>query len=257
MARQGDVSGAGLLRLLWNPERPTGPRPGPKAQLTMEAIVRAGIAVADDRDGPPLSMRLVADRLGRTPMALYSYVDGKDTLLRLMYDAAHAEFAPPDGTDGVEQVQGWAGALTDLYASHHWLADLSWSRPVLGPHEQEVLESLLRRLRPFAFTSTQDGTVASALLTLCRGTGRLIADARHAERATGMSDEQWWRAHSTEMAESAPDFADRFPLSARSGSAVPDEDPDDDPSQGYVERAARAQLKRTVRFLLDGAKADH
>jgi AcrR family transcriptional regulator len=249
MARQGEIDGAGLLRLLWNPERPSGPRPGPKSQLTVGAIVRAGIEVADDRDGPPLSMRLVADRLGRTPMALYSYVDGKDTLLRLMYDAAHAEFTPPDGTNAVEEVQGWASALTDLYAGHHWLADLSWSRPVLGPHEQEVLESLLRRLRPLALESGRDGTVASALLTLCRSTGRLIADARHAARASGTSDEQWWQEQSAAMAELVPDFARRFPLSASTGSAVPD----DDPSQGYLERSARAQLKRTVRFLLEGA----
>jgi AcrR family transcriptional regulator len=214
------------------------------------AIVRAGIAVADDRDGPALSMRLVGERLGRTPMALYSYVDGKDTLLRLMYDTAHSEFTPPDGTDDVERVQGWASALTDLYASHHWLTDISWSRPVLGPHEQEVLESLLRRLRPFALTSAQDGTVASALLTLCRSTGRLIADARHAERATGTSDEQWWQAQSTAMAALVPDFAHRFPLSARVESTIPDEDPD---NGGYLERSARAQLKRAVRLLLSGA----
>jgi len=248
MARQGGIDDAGLLRLLWSPERPTGPRPGPKSQLTLAEIVRAGIEVADDRDGPALSMRLVAERLGRTPMALYSYVDGKDTLLRLMYDAAHAEFAPRG-----DEVRGWAEALTDLYASHHWLADLSWSRPVLGPHEQEVLEALLRRLRPLDLLPPWDGAVASALLALCRNAGRLIADARHAERATGKSDEQWWGEQSAAMAEVVPDFALRFPLSVRTSAAVPDEEPGG--PRGYVERAARARLGQAVRLLLDGASA--
>lgn len=261
MARRGEINDAALLRLLWSPERPAGPRPGPKSQLTLEAIVQAGIAVADDRDGPALSMRLVADRLDCTPMALYSYVDGKDTLLRLMYDTAHAEFTPPDArpkadASPVQEIQGWANALTDLYANHHWLADLSWARPVLGPHEQATLESLLRRLQPLDLTPAEDGTVASALLTLCRHTGRLIADARHARRTSAESDEQWWQEQSTAMASLAPDFAERFPLSTRIESATPDEEPSDGPPAGYLERTAREQLKRTVRLLLRGATAN-
>ncbi|MEN0071013.1 MAG: TetR/AcrR family transcriptional regulator C-terminal domain-containing protein [Propionicimonas sp.] len=258
MARRGEVNDAALLGLLWNPERPAAPRPGPKSQLTVKAIVDAGIAVADDRDGPALSMRLVSERLGCTPMALYSYVDGKDTLLRLMYDAAHAGFTPParpaeSPANPVQEVQGWAGALTDLYADHHWLADLSWSRPVLGPHEQTVLESLLQRLRPLTLAPSQEGTIASALLALCRHTGRLIADARHLERTSAESDEQWWQAQSTTMASLVPDFAERFPLSARIESAAPDEEPGGGPPGGYLERTARAQLRRTVRLLLCGA----
>lgn len=249
-----------LLRLLWAPEELEGPRPGPKSQLTMGAIVQAGIAVADERDGPVLSMRLVADRLGCTPMALYSYVDGKETLLRLMYDTAHSEFTPPGVGKTIEgfgpegHVQEWTRALTDLYARHHWLAELSWSRPVLGPHEQEVLESLLRCLQPLGLTPVREGTVASALLTLCRHIGRLIADAQRAERVTGKSDEQWWQEQSTAMVALDLDFVERFPLSTRIESAVPDRETEEGPSQGYLERTARAQLKQTVRLLMHGAR---
>lgn len=255
MARRGEVNDAALLRMLWNPQRPTGPRPGPRAQLTMTAIVRAGIAIADDRAGPPLSMRLVADRMGCTPMALYSYVDAKDTLLRLMYDAAHAEFGPSDGAAGEAGVQGWASALTDLYARHHWLAEVSWSRPVLGPHEQEVLESLLRRLQPYGLSPVRNGTIASTLLALCRHTGRLIADARYAERTTGKTDEQWWQEQSAAMAGLVPDFAERFPLSARVQPAVSDGEPTNGSGQGYLERSARAQLEQAVHLVLAGATA--
>lgn len=255
VARRAEIDDAALLRLLWNPERPADARPGPKARLTMAAIVRAGISLADDREGPALSMRSVADRLRCTPMALYSYVDRKDTLLRLMYDAAHAAFAPPDAATADERIQRWASALTDLYVEHHWLADVSWSRPVLGPHEQEVLESLLRRLRPLGLSSDREGALASTLLTLCRHTGRLIADARHAERASGKGDEQWWQEQSAAMAMLVPDFAERFPLSVGAASAAQHEDPDDGGVAGYLERTARAQLSRAVRLILDGATA--
>lgn len=253
--RRGDDDAA-VLRLLWAPERSDVRRPGPKATLTLDAIITAGIAVSDDRSGPPLSMRLVADRLSCTPMALYSHVHDKQTLQRLMYDAAHGEFpelgdGPPD-----EQVQAWAAALTDLYARHHWLADVSWSRPVLGPHEQGVLEALLRQLRPLGLTGMQNGTIASALFALCRNAGRTIADARFAQQTSGMTDEEWWMRMSTAMATLVPDFVDRFPLSA--GVAAPD---DRGPrsreasvdAHGYLERVSRSQLAHTVRLLLAGA----
>jgi AcrR family transcriptional regulator len=252
MTRRPEIDDATLLRLLWHPDRPTGPRPGPRARLTLTAVVQAGIALADDRDGPALSMRLVAERLGSTPMALYSYVDGKDTLLRLMSDTTDAADARPDEVE--PSVQTWAAALTDLYVRHPWLTEVSWSRPVLGPHEQAVLEDLLRRLRPLDLTPTEDGTIASTLLALGRSTGRLIADARQAAR-TGPSDEQWWQAQSAATAEHVPDLAERFPLSARTTSPAPA--PEDDPAHGYVERAARAQLCAAVRLVLRGATAGH
>lgn len=244
MSRQAEIDDAGLLRLLWHPERPATPRPGPKSTLTLAAIIATGIAIADDRDGPALSMRLVAERLGCTSMAIYSYVDNKQTLMRLMYDAAHADFEPR-----ADDVDAWATALADVYARHHWLSDVSWSRPVLGPHEQAVLEDLLRRLQPLDLTGTRNGTIASALFALCRNTGRTIADARHAPHASGLSDEEWWAAQSAAMAQVVPDLTERFPLSA--GLGIPDEDT---PTiGGYLERTARIQLRHAVRLVLAGA----
>lgn len=255
----GEVDDARLLALLWAGDEPPGPRRGAKSQLTLRAIVAAGIAAADDRGAPELSMRRVAARLGCTPMALYSYVDGRETLLRLMYDAAHAGFAPAATADDASVEDGvlaWAVALADLYAAHHWLAELSWARPVLGPNEQQVLESLLQHLRPLALAPGQEGVVASALLTLCRATGRLVADARHVARVTGRTDEQWWQEQSAAMAALVPDFVARFPLSSRVASAARGADPGDRPSGGYVERAARIQLEKAVRLILLGAASN-
>ena len=57
------------------------------------------------------------------------------------------------------------------------------------------------------------------------------------------------------MTALVPDFAERFPLSARTESAAPDITPDDDGSQGYLERSVRAQLKQAVGLLLNDVRA--
>ena len=66
---------------------PRGPKPG----LTVEQIVGAAVALADEEGIEQLSMRKVADRLGTGAMSLYRYVPGKTELLELMYDTIHAE----------------------------------------------------------------------------------------------------------------------------------------------------------------------
>jgi AcrR family transcriptional regulator len=258
---------AALLRLLWRPGPAADPsRPGPKASLTLETIVAAGIAVADDRTGPALSMRAVADRLGCTPMALYTHVADKQELLRLMYDRAHAEFVEPGaagdagsaGDADAAGVRAGTRALAALYADHYWLSDVSWARPVLGPHEQRVLESLLEQLAPMELPGGRAGTLASALFALARSTGRMVADARHADRTAELTESQWWQRQSAAMAELVPDFAQRFPLSA---SMDADTGPAEDaaacpnPDAGYLEHAAWAQLARAVDLLLAGATA--
>ncbi|GAB2837011.1 TetR/AcrR family transcriptional regulator C-terminal domain-containing protein [Actinocorallia aurea] len=248
--RSGTADDAELLRLLWRRPGAEAPRgPGRRPSLTLGAILDAGIALADDRGSPPLSMRLVADRLGCTPMALYSHVANKGFLVRLMYDRAHAEFAADDAPDPAAAVLAWADALADLYARHGWLTEVSWARPVLGPHEQGVLESLLGRLVPLSLRADRVRAVVSGLFALCRSTGRLVGDARHAEETS--PEAVWWAAHSAAFQEAAPDFVSRFPLSAALGAA-PRSTPL--PEEGtYLERTARAELRNAVLLLLAGA----
>src|SRR5438045_4162211 len=90
-AGQGDARRS--MSLLWRTKeakggQPAGKRsaPGPKPALSVDAIVDAGIALADAEGLSALSMRAVGARLGRTAMALYTYVPSKSELLDLMYD---------------------------------------------------------------------------------------------------------------------------------------------------------------------------
>ena len=230
-----------VLRALWGVAARDASRPGPKPSITLVAILDAGIAVADDRAGPALSMRTVADRLGCTPMALYTHVPSRDALQLLMVDRVHRELP------AVESVQGWAGAVAELHARHHWIADVSWARPIQGPNEQRTLERLLELLAGLDLRPGTSRTVASAVYALSREAGRLIGDARFAN-ATGEPEDRWWAAHSATMAQLVPDFAARYPRSASlEGPGWPPE------GEAYLEWLARTEMERAVGLVLAGA----
>ncbi|MGW1178134.1 TetR/AcrR family transcriptional regulator [Kitasatospora sp. NPDC002543] len=228
-AGQGDAHRS--LALLWGaPEEPRAGRSGPKPGLSVEAIVSAGIAVADAEGMAALSMRAVGERLGRTAMALYTYVPGKAELLDLMHDRALAELATEaaGATEGAgvteatgvaapaddwrEAVTAWADDLYACYLRHPWVLQVSQARPVLGPAELAAMEALLRALRPAGLAPSRLRGAVAALWQFIRGQAATTADARGAAAATGVTDEDWWATRSARLAELAPDFAQRFPL---------------------------------------------
>jgi len=249
-AGQGDARRS--MELLWGVA--ASPRPGPKQGLSVAAIVTAAIEVADAEGMAALSMRGVGDRLGRTAMALYTYVPGKSELVDLMYDRALAEL--PDGHD---LSGGWraaavalAGDLWDLHLHHPWLLQVSPSRPVLGPGEFHVQEVMLRVLFATGLPVRQVRWVASALFTLVRGSVQMAAESRQASHETGLSEEDWWYARSALLTELAPDLGSRFPMVAKLGS---DQAGYPEPGEPYLEREARLSFEGGLELLLDGVEA--
>ncbi|GAA1414185.1 TetR/AcrR family transcriptional regulator [Catellatospora coxensis] len=253
---QGDP--ARTMALLWRAHSPAGPdtargrtAPGPKQGLTVDAIVEAAIAIADADGMERLSMRAVGERLGTSAMALYTYVPSKRELVDLMYDHAHAgrpQRYPLDG--GVRNaVRGWADGLWDRYLRHPWLLQVSYARPVLGPHEQAVLESLLAVLQAAELPPDRLRPAVSALFHLVRGAAQTAAEGRAAAAATGTSDQQWWTERSAQLSRLAPDFAQRFPHSTAlaGSSSTTDYDP---------VRQAKDALDGGLRLLLDGLLTD-
>ncbi|WP_155372753.1 TetR/AcrR family transcriptional regulator [Catellatospora vulcania] len=254
---QGDP--ARTLALLWRAHSPeaaaeqaTGRRtgrtaPGPKQGLTVDAIIEAAIGLADTDGMERLSMRAVGERLGASAMALYTYVPSKRELVDLMYDHAHADLSHAYPRDGGLRpaVLAWADDLWNCYLRHPWLLQVSYARPVLGPHEQAVLESLLAVLHPADLPARRLRPTVSALFHLVRGAAQTAAEGRAAAAATGTSDQQWWTERSALLARLAPDFAQRFPHSTHlAGSST---DTDYDPV-----RQARQALDGGLRLLLDG-----
>ncbi|MET7465557.1 TetR/AcrR family transcriptional regulator C-terminal domain-containing protein [Nonomuraea sp. NPDC005501] len=204
-------------------------RPGPKPGLSVGMIVAAAIEAADAEGMAALSMRAVGERLGRTAMALYTYVPSKGELLDLMYDQALAEL--PTGYDSGAgrraAVTAWAGDVLALYLRHPWMLQVSQARPVLGPNEYAMLETLLRILRESGLGRDRARRVVGTLFAFVRGAAATIAEARQAEAATGVTDERWWRDRAGLLAEVAPDFAERFPAVAWLESEPPARPPEE------------------------------
>lgn len=254
-AGQGDAHRS--MSLLWRPpeEPPRRAAPGPKPALSVAAIVEAGIAVADAEGMAALSMRAVGERLGRTAMALYTYVPGKNELVDLMYDRALAELPGDyDLTAGWRPaVTSWAQDVWAFYLRHPWVLQVSQARPVLGPNEYAAMETLVRLLYATELPSSVLRRIVGALLHFVRGAAQTVTESRLAAAATGMSDEEWWQDRTAVLGEVAPDFPYRFPLLVRletEGAA-----PATDEEVPYLEREAKATFEVGLGVLLDGVEA--
>lgn len=254
-AGQGDARRS--MALLWRTAGSGDVRtgPGPKPGLSVDVIVDAAIAVADADGMAALSMRAVGERLGRTAMALYTYVPNKSELVDLMYDRVLAEL-PAD----YERAAGWRVAVTSwaedtcaFYLRHPWVLQVSPARPVLGPNEFVVRETVVRILDETGLVARVLRSIVAALFHFVRGAAQTIAESRQAAAATGVSDEEWWFARSALLQEVAPDFAERFPMAIRlEGERTPR--PEDETAP-YLEHAAKETFDVGLTVLLDGIEA--
>ncbi len=245
------------MALLWRtagvPAARTGP--GPRPGLSVDEIVDAAIAIADASGIVAVSMREVGKRLGRTGMALYTYVPGKNELVDLMYDQALGEL-PRQYDLG----QGWRAALAawaaDYWAfclRHPWTLQVSQARPVLGPNEYAALDALLGILFETGLNAGVLRRIVGALIQYVRGITQTVADSRRATAATGMSDEDWWAVRSAIFGEVTTDFAKRFPMVARLEAEGRPAPPDG--ATPYLEREATATFAAGLTILLHGIEA--
>ncbi|AHH93570.1 TetR/AcrR family transcriptional regulator C-terminal domain-containing protein [Kutzneria viridogrisea] len=253
-AAQGDARRS--MALLWQGGAAgTRSGPGPKPGLSVDAIVAAGIEVADAEGMAALSMRAVGERLGRTAMALYTYVPSKAELLDLMYDRVLAEL-PTE----YDLAAGWRAAAANwaedawaFYLRHPWVLQVSQARPVLGPNEYRMLETVVTVLSGAGLPAYVLRRVVGLLFHFVRGTAQTVAESRHAFTATGVSDEDWWYARSAVLLEVAPDFAQRFPTVTRMESEGAFQMRDE--TVPYLEQEARETFEVGLAVVLDGIEA--
>ncbi|WP_158841513.1 TetR/AcrR family transcriptional regulator [Saccharothrix deserti] len=248
-AGQGDAHRS--MRLLW---REPGGSAGPG--LSVDVILDAAIAVADGDGMAALSMRAVGDRLGRSAMALYTYVPSKAELVDLMYDKVLGELPAeyPLGDGWRVALRAWAEDLRGFFLAHPWVLQVSQARPVLGPNEFAMLETLLRILRETGLGPSVLRGVVGAVVQFVRGAAGVIADARRAARETGMTDEEWWFSRSPVLEEVATGFAERFPLASWIGAEEPPPVVGDE-CVPYLERDAVRNFVTGLDVLLDGIEA--
>lgn len=247
------------MELLWGVGQT--PTRGPKPGLSVAAIARAAIEVADAEGLAALSMRKVAERLGKSVMALYTYVPGKPELLDVMLDTVIGEDPKTYPLDG-----GWRAAVEasardswDFFQRHPWVLQISGSRSLLGPNELAAYESQLRLFDGLGLAAVDVTRAVSAVASFVRGSAKAVADARTAEQVTGVSDDEWWNARSPLLEELVPPeaWAERYPtatrLQAEHAFDQPDRDPDDDTP--YTVKEALDAFEFGLQRLLDGIEA--
>ncbi|WP_019544749.1 TetR/AcrR family transcriptional regulator [Streptomyces sulphureus] len=220
--RSGGGDPVRTLELLWRevgaPE-PSAGRRGPRQGLTVGAVVGAAVELADAESLDALTMRALAQRLGVTPMTVYTYVPGKDELLDLMLDEVYGRMElAPFGPD-----EPWRDRVTrvatdnrDLLARHPWIAEMSVTRPPLGPGVIGKYEHELAAFEGIGLPDAERDAALTHLLGFVHSTAWAATDS--AELNSRQSDDDWW-------AEVGPLLArvidgERYPLAKRVGEAA-------------------------------------
>lgn len=212
----GSGDPARSLALLWRTSERSS-RKG-KPDLSVDAIVRAAIELADTAGFAAVSMRRVAERLKVGTMSLYTYIPGKAELLDVMLDTVYNETTEPTQDTWRARLEHIARENLALYERHPWLTQVATSRPVLGPNAIAKYDRELRAIDGIGLSDVEMDSVLTLVHGYVHGAARWAADAAAAEQSTGMSDEQWWYAHAPFL-ERIMDGR-RYPVAARVGTAA-------------------------------------
>jgi AcrR family transcriptional regulator len=140
------------------------PTRGPKRGLSLEAIVGAGVAVADVEGLAAVSMNRVAKELGTAAMSLYRYVESKDDLLTLMLDAAWGTVPPPaPELDWRAALARWAQGSVSSMRAHPWTVQIPVSGPPLGPNAVAWFEDALAAMRGTGLAEAEKASIVMML----------------------------------------------------------------------------------------------
>lgn len=132
------------LDLLWS-RRERG-RQGRKAELSVEAIVQAAIAVADAEGLSAVSMARVAKELGFSTMSLYRHVHNKDELLQAMWNAGVVGTPVVSGADWRAKLEDWSVQQWRMLWQRTWLLEMPVIHPPAGPSSLAWLEQAAQAL---------------------------------------------------------------------------------------------------------------
>jgi AcrR family transcriptional regulator len=168
------------LELVWGLRE----RPQRRSGLSLDAVVAAGIALADEAGLAEVSMARVAKRLGFTTMALYRHVENKDELLVLMVNEAVGE--PPPAVDGETwrpALERWCKGLRAQLARHPWVLDIPIGGPPATPGQIAWMEGGFAALERTGLSEQEKG---AAVLML---NGQVFWAARVAAELSRMGGE--------------------------------------------------------------------
>ena len=157
-------------------------KPGPKARFTRADVVDAALAVVDADGFAALSLRAVSRELGVTSMAMYTYVESREDLYRLVVDRLIsdqlADFVWPSRWP--DALKAFAESLSDLIDKHPALIDAFAQGQMRTAIAMSVADQMLERLIAGGLPLRGAGVAYASMHALVLGHAVL----REAERAT-------------------------------------------------------------------------
>ena len=208
------------LELLWRHQagRPQGSR-GPRQRVSVDEVIAAAIALADDEGLAALSMRKVAQRLGLGAMSIYTYVPGKNELVGLMVDEVAGEVDYPEHTGDLRaRMIAVARQSWDEYHRHPWLLHAQKARPWIGPNGSARFEWQLQAIEGVGLDDLEMDNTIAVLTGFAESSARASIEAAGARTESGLTDLQWWEINAPVL-ERLMAGSD-FPLSSRVGQAA-------------------------------------
>jgi AcrR family transcriptional regulator len=207
------------LALLWGSHTRAG-----RSGLTLAAIIKAAIEIADAEGLSAVSMRRVAERLDVGAMSLYTHVPGKGELTDLMFDSVVGELYT-DVDEPSRQSGGWREALRfiarrnwELYGRHPWLLHLGHARPVMGPHVSRNYEAELRPLDGIGLTDIEMDDTLTLVLSHVSSLARTRLLQGAVQQESGQTDLEWWVAVAPVLETVMS--GQHFPVAGRVGQAA-------------------------------------
>jgi AcrR family transcriptional regulator len=172
------------LDLLWG--RRGGGTRGPKPGLSIDAIVRTAVAVADAEGLDAVSMARVAHELGFTTMSLYRYVTSKDELLQLMWNASAegAEELVLEGDGWRAKLQTWALVQREMLNRHPWITQMPMAAPPMAPNSLTFVEKGLEGLDASGLADADKLRVIGLISSYTLSEARMAHDAARAAQNT-------------------------------------------------------------------------
>jgi AcrR family transcriptional regulator len=173
----------GGLGILWGRRNP-GQR-GPKPGLSVDAIVEAAIALADEGGLPAVSMANVAKRLGFTTMSLYRYLDSKDELLQLMWNgsAQGAQTLVLSGDGWRARLREWALIQRQMLDRHPWITQMPMAAPPMAPNSLAFVERGLEAMDDTGLTDDEKLRAIALLSSYTLSEARMAHEAQRASAA--------------------------------------------------------------------------
>jgi AcrR family transcriptional regulator len=127
--------------------------PPKRTPLSRERVLRAAIALADERGAHELTMRKLAQELGVEAMSLYNHVANKDDLLDGMVDIVFSEIeAPSPGGEWKAELRKRAISTREALNRHRWAIGEMEGRTSHGPNNLRLHDAVLGCLRAAGFS---------------------------------------------------------------------------------------------------------